>query len=363
MPTTLRSAVFSLCKVVKEKAAAKEIAELVYNLSVPIESKETGEKCPNPHGNLGYLAQRSNCEFQGYLFFDDNADEIELPIYLKAGHLSKAERVLIEKGHKTITRVLEMCLCDIKQESTVAAEVINPYSQLKKVNLVQAEETLLTDEEIQPVVSAFKRGAVYRALLDSKFTHICQQIGVKNLQASMKALAKEIRDSLGEDASQSMKELTLRLRSHVNPESDIVIAYIILMYALRESLKQICQLLYKAICGGDLFVLNNDNIINIEMRSSNSVCYFYKVFSQEIFLSHFENNVGSVVLLDCDPSKHTHLHEFGIVIATTINLSGEFGQTAKYSLVTINEELIYIPHLTEAVLQAGLPEVRIHPEK
>ena len=69
--------------------------------------------------------------------------------------------------------------------------------------------------------------------------------------------------------------------------------------------------------------------------------------------------MGSVLLIDCDPSPDMHIHEFGMLVAETLNFAGEFGQTAKYSFVTVDEELIPIHHLTKSILQTGLPFVEV----
>ena len=65
--------------------------------------------------------------------------------------------------------------------------------------------------------------------------------------------------------------------------------------------------------------------------------------------------MGSILLIDCDLPHGIHIHEFGMLIAQTLNFAGEFGESAKYSVVTVDEELIHIHHLVDEVLKVGLP--------
>lgn len=364
MPTDFRREVFTLCKKLQKNDSAQEIGTFIHNLSTIKESAETGKVAKSLHGDFAYLAKQSNNEFHGYLFLDDNIDSIDLPMFLKAEHLSCEERKLIEQGHKTLTRFVELCLSDIAQKSTAVAESMDPYFLYKKVVISQTAESLISDEEISLAVSAFKNGAVYKALMASNYAEMFSRIKIADMRALIGVTEKEINQSLGEDIATDLKDFSFRFHSSgINPTSvnitDVMIAFSILISALRKSLQLSCRLLYRAICGADLFVLNNDNIINIEKKSANAVCEFYKVLAQDFPLDFVGGEMGSVLLIDCDPSPDMHIHEFGMLVAETLNFAGEFGQTAKYSFVTVDEELIPIHHLTKSILQTGLPFVEV----
>ena len=72
--------------------------------------------------------------------------------------------------------------------------------------------------------------------------------------------------------------------------------------------------------------------INIEKEATTAICKFYKVFSQDIAFDFAGGAMGSIILMDCDLPNDTHIHEFGMIIAETLNFASEFGETAKYSL-------------------------------
>lgn len=105
-------------------------------------------------------------------------------------------------------------------------------------------------------------------------------------------------------------------------------------------------------------ILNNENIINIEKEATTAICKFYKVFSQDIAFDFAGGAMGSIILMDCDLPNDTHIHEFGMIIAETLNFASEFGETAKYSFVTVDSEMIHIHPLVKEILRVGLPMVK-----
>lgn len=101
----------------------------------------------------------------------------------------------------------------------------------------------------------------------------------------MAVIEKEFSTGYNEDIPSDLSALSMRLLNKQLNAPDILYAYAIMIYALKESLRMACQLLFGAICGGDLVVLNNDNLINIENRTSSQICNFYKVFVQGALFS------------------------------------------------------------------------------
>lgn len=355
MSTNFRSEVFKLCKKLQKNDVAKKIGGIIHDMSTVSESKEIGEKITDPRNDFAYIAKHNNTEFHGFVFLDDNIGNIELPHFFNPDHLLCEERCLIEQGHKTLVRFIELCLSDIASESKDVADSMNPYFLYKEVKISENIVPLLSDDEMKPAVEAFKNGTTYRALIASKFTKLFCKIDVNALRTLVGLLEKDINRSLGEEVSKDLRDFSMKLHSKLDNISDVMLAFSILMLGLKTSLKLSCRLLYRAICGIDFFVLNDDNIINIEKRTSTVVSEFYKVFAQDIHPDFSGSEMGSVLLIDCDLPHEAHVHEFGMLIAQTLHLTGEFGSSAKYSFVTVDEELIPIHNLVEAVLEVGLP--------
>lgn len=360
MSTNFRTEVFKLCKALQKNETSKMIRNVIYEMSV-IKEPKVGEKATNPHNDFADIARHFNTEFHGFIFLDDNLDKLNIPSVFKPNHLMQDERLLINQGYKTLSRFVELCLSEISSISKDVADSINPYYLCQEVAIPTDTISLLTDDELTPAVSAFKNGTVYKTLLNANFTNLFDKIPIESMRGLIFSLEKEINQSLGENVSKDLRDFSMKFHSSLNNITDVMFAFSILLLALKLSLKLSCHTLYRAICGLDLFVLNNDNIISIEKNISTIMSQFYKVFSQDISFDFSGSEMGSILLIDCDINQDFHIHEFGMLISQTISFAGEFGQSAKYSFVTVNEEMINIHHLVDEILKTGLPTV--YPEK
>ena len=357
MATNFRTEVFKLCNKLQEDEDSQRVGGLIHDMSVVTEPAEIGKRVTDSRNDFAYIAKHNNTEFHGFVFLDDNLEKIDVPQFFNPKHLSHEERNLVEQGHKTLTRFVELCLSEVASQSKEVANSMSPYFLYKQVNISKDTSALLTDDELKPAVLAFKNGTAYKALMEANFTKLFRRIDITALRALLGTLEKEIDQSLGEDVSKDLRDFSLKLHSKLDNITDVMFAFSLLMLAIKTSLKLSCHLMYRSICGVDLFVLNNDNIINIEKRTSTVISEFYKVFSQDIQPDFTGSEMGSVLLIDCDLPNDTHIHEFGMLIAQTLNLAGEFGTSAKYSFVTVNEELIYIHQLVGELLKVRLPIV------
>ncbi len=355
MATDFRREVFQLCKKLQKDATAQQIGKTIHDMSVVSESVEVGGKVTSSKNDFAYIAKNNNSEFHSFLFLDENIEKIKVPDFLFPEKLSTEERGLLERGHKTLIRFAELCLFDINSESELVAHYLNPYFTYKDVHISDVTESLLSDADMQPAVEAFKRGKIYTKLMETKFTAMFERIDDSNFRALLGTLERVINESLGDEVEKELQDFSLKLRFGLRNIPDTMFAFSILMLALRESLKLSCRILYRAICGIDLFVLNNNNLINIEKNTSTLACKFYKVFSQDILFGSSGSEMGSILLIDCDLPSDIHIHEFGMLITQTILFDGEFGSSAKYSFVTVDEEMVYIHPLTEAIIQSRLP--------
>ena len=218
-------------------------------------------------------------------------------------------------------------------------------------------KSLLSDDELNSAVAAFKNGIAYKTLMEANFTKLFCRIDDNSMRALFGVVEKEIDQSLGEDVTKDLRDFSFKLDSQLKNITDVMFAFSILMLALKMSLKLSCRLLYRAMCGIELFVLNNDNIIKIERRVRTTVSEFYKVFSQKVQVDYSGSEMGSLLLIDCDLPYDKHIHEFGMLVSETVNLVGEFGSSAKYSFVTVDENLICIHELVKEVLRVGIPTV------
>lgn len=359
MPTDFRREIFQLCKKLHDNKDAQKIGQMIHKMSVVSNTTQIGEKVTTSKNDFAYIAKHENSEFHGFLFLDENIEEIKLPEFLTPERLSTEERNLLERGHCTLTRFIDLCLSDIKEESLLVAESLSPYFMFKNIKISESVEPLISDLDLLPAVNAFKNSNIYVELMKSKFTTIFGRFDNNNLRLLYSTLEKEINNSLEDEIGEALYNFNKRLESKLSNSSDIMLAFSLLMISLRNALKLSCRMMYRAICGIDLFVLNNNNIINIENKSSTIVCEFCKVFSQVIHKDYSGSEMGSILLIDCDLPSDIHVHDFGMLIEQTIHFDKEFGTSAKYSFVTIDEQMVYIHPLINTILRVGLPECKI----
>ena len=149
MSADFRSEVFKLCKKVQKDESAQMIGKIIHDMSVIVE-KKTGETIKDARSDFAYLAKHSNSEFHGFLFLDENIDKIKLPEFYKPSALLPDDRALMERGHKTLIRFIELCLSDIANDSKNVAESISPYYLYKDVSVPANAEALLSDDDMQP---------------------------------------------------------------------------------------------------------------------------------------------------------------------------------------------------------------------
>lgn len=356
-----RKEIFKLCKKLQKDGETQKIQRLVHNMSVSVEHREAGIFHGSLHGDFAYLAKRSNSQFHGYLYLDEHLEHIEPQIPLNVEHLTEGERALLERGHRTLTRFVELCLGELKEKEPLAAEAADPYFLLCEVSCSAAAEPLLSDKELQPAVDAFQKGKIYQAMLAFDLEKLFQKLQREDMRQLIVAMEKEIGQSYDEEeVSENMQKFSLSLHGKKIRLSaaEYLMSSVAILAALKSSLTTSCQMLYEAICGGDLIVLNNENVIAIEKNFSNALFKSCKVLMQGLYISTISWGVKSVVLLDCDPSETWHLHEFGIVTGMTESIKRDLGETTRLTFAVLDDELNPIHNLTNTIIRARVPGMR-----
>lgn len=141
---------------------------------------------------------------------------------------------------------------------------------------------------------------------------------------------------------------------------DIIMAEILLILGLRKTLENASSLLFTALVGEDLIVLDNNNIINIDKNFSNILHKVFQISCNDIFLARSDNTVGNILLIDCFPNEKNHIHEFGYITSYTANWSQEVGNTSKITAITVDDTLNPIYTLTNEIIKKEFPPVINH---
>ncbi len=338
---SFRSEVFELCKLLKRVPDVEPIKLLIMNLNVHTDDESMGDR-----SSFGYVSRHSHNQFFGYLFTDENVSLYNKDqLFKDISALQTSERCLLERGQATIDLFINEALCDLGKTYPNLVKVLNPYSQFKPIKQITAD-AFLTKEEISKCVLAFKNTAPYRNLINSRISGILKTISEKQLFQLWQLMYQDIIQKPYDTVSSDIMEMALKYTNNQNLQENLLFKSACLILALREMLNVVAQLMFTAMVGEDLIVLDNDNIISIEKNESNLVNKYMIVLVQDLPIRCGIDTVGSIVLIDCEPLDNYHIHEFGFVKAETFSMNEDTGMTNKLSFSIIDEDLNPIFNLT-----------------
>lgn len=358
MRANFRNEVFRLCKIIKKKEETKEIKKLIHDLSVNTEKDNTNSVDTEiflNRSDFGYVSKHSSNQFYGYLYTDEHI-ELYKDMFPKLEPLVETEKKIIAQGHATVMALVDGCLKDLKVNYPVLYNAINPYSQYKSIKPI-SEKSILHEDEVKDAISAFKDSKIYRKLFSSQIVDIFQNLPQEQMQMLLAVMDRDIIRTPSDVVPEDIRDFSLRLLQKVKDVTDVLMAESVLVLALREALVVACQLIFVALAGEDLIVLNNDNIIRIENNQSNLLYEVMTVLVEDIIIKYSTTLTGDILLIDCDPSDNYHIHEFGIIRSVTISFNNETGQTTKVSFVTVDEDMNFLHNLTDTILKIEFPPV------
>lgn len=361
MSVDFRSAVFHLCRKLTTNKEALFIQKTIHDISVVITTENEDPKVWKrpPHGDLAQIAAHNRLQFLGYLLADESVEDINKTPPFQATHLDNSERKVIERAHVTLQLFVSECTEDLKAKYPKAYLLIEPYGLFRKPQISSDAEPFLNSNDIKECVNAFKNGKLYKKLIENDAFQILENAGENMIKQLCVIQQKQFTD----DFSVTTKETTdyvHRIQSGVEFNvPDILMTYSIFSYALRRSLVIATQMLFEAIIGHDMLVMNNDNIINIEGAKSDTVYEKYIILIQDALWGRTGGDVGSIVLLSCSPSENYHIKEFGLVFALTVSFIGEFGDSSKLTIATVDEELNEIHLLTDFILSTKIGSIPV----
>lgn len=356
---SFRDEIFALCKKIQKCEAQKEMAILMCKLSESEIQKDNESSHLKMNDNYTMLVRHYGNQFMGYLYVDENIDTFSLPIALKISHLNKQQREKIEQAHNTLLLFVDKCLEDINKKYAIVGNMLNPYSGYKQIQIHTKNTMLLSSSDLENAASAFQQGKLYKKLVEGNCYRLLEKIPKESLEAIMEKIAREMNDSVFDNISKDIYHLSISLSNQDERIDSIVFAYLVLIFALRRTLAISCQLLYEAICGDDLIVLDNNSIISYD-RNSNILYKKRIVLAQGIFYNKFSSLANSIILVDCSLSEEEHIHEFGWLVEITDSWSQSMGNTTKFVLVEVDDELNPIFEFTNEIIKSNIYRIEYH---
>lgn len=332
-----RNAVFELCKILQRDIIKDEISSLMINLNCYKE----GQAEPN-RSNYGYLGKSLRNQFHGFLFIDEKRYSIaELKETIS---LSVNEKTLLHQGHMVLTDFIDNCLEDIKKEAPHIAKVIDPYSRYIPIQKISVNSRVKTDV-FEQCVSEFKNTAIYKKLIESSMWQIIKSMPEGQIERLVGVLDKEIIHTSLDNVPDEIRNFSFRrMQSSLNTQ-DLLMRDACIILSLREMLANACQLLYCALVGGDLIVLDNNNLISIDNEASNAVYSYMTVLVQGIIMNMHSDLVGDILLINCEIASKHKIHEFGRIHQATISFNQDEGETTKLTFCLVDDTLNPISNL------------------
>lgn len=353
-----RSEVFKLCKILERNKESKEIKNLIYSLNVYNENKnlnDTNTRSVLNRSDFGYASKHESNQFYGFLYANEHIESYK-ELFPEIKPLENTEKKIIAQGHATVMMLVEGCLEDMKRCYPTLYDAINPYSNYKPIKVI-SESSILCENEFKSAINEFKNSKVYRKLFSSQIIDIFKDIPQEQMEILLGVMDRDLIRTPLDVVSEDIGNFAIRILHGVKDVTDVMMAEAILILALRESLAIACQLLFIALAGEDLMVLNNDNIINIESNYSNLLYEVMTVMVEGILVRYSTKLSGDILLIDCDPSDKYHIHKFGIIRSATISFNNETGQTTKVTFVTIDEDMNFLHNLTDKIIKIEFPPI------
>lgn len=350
---SFRDEIFQLCKTAQKSDETKLISELIKGLSLV----KDGEEYNLGRANFNHIAKYSNNQFYGYLCANDHIEEYK-SVFPQIVPLSSEEVHILSKAHATIMMLIHGCLDDFKNNFPKLYFYLNPYWNYKPINSMhEKNSSILEKSNYQKAISAFKASELYQKLYTSNINEIFESFTDGDIQKMFAVFDHEMRNCPIGRIPESIDNFTKCLFTGYKSVPEILIAEIILIFAVRKSLGSACSLLFSALVGEDIIVLNNDNIISIDKIFSNALQKVITISCNDVFLSRATNIVGDILLIDCSPNANCHMHEFCFINSYTLNFDQEMGYTSKFTMAAIDDSLNPIYLLTDAIIKKDFPSV------
>ncbi len=198
---------------------------------------------------------------------------------------------------------------------------------------------------------------MYEKLISSQIVDMFRDLPKEQMGALMEVIYRDTLQTALDIVPKDIRDFSMRLLHKITDVPDLMMAGSVLILSLRESLAAACQLLFVALTGEKLIVLNNDNIISIDKNQSNLINEVMTVLVDDFITRISTSLAGDILLIDCEPIENHHIHDFGMIMSATSSLNQETGQTTKIDMIKLDEDMNCLYNLTNTIIKADFPLV------
>ena len=359
MSTSFEKAVFQLCKKINKDSKFEEIRNDIKSVIINKKNHTDNFLDYKIYEDQSYVANHFRMQFLGFLLVDESLDEINSKTLFQLKKYNKQERQILEKAYITTIHFIDKCLEDVKNKYPKVSLLLDPYAQYRKPKIESDAQSFLDEEDIEQCAASFKSGKIYNKIISNDALQIIENTDERIISYLATTLKKQFSDEM-RGVSPEIKEYIQKIKtSNRIGTEDVLMAYSIFCYTLMSSLETAIQIMYDALIGKTMVVMNNENIIALPNHSSDLIFEKRSVLIQDAIINNTYGGVGSIALLDCDSSKETHIKDFGIMVSITINYANDLGESTKITIITVDDELNKIHLLTNSILDTDLGKASI----
>lgn len=341
-----RGEIFDLCKILKSNTC-KEFELLRHTMSSLQLSNNNASEINLKH-DIFSNGVRLNSDFYGILVaFEKRLTVFDTTKSIKT-ELNKDEFESIAFGNSLVNVFFNMCLTEIYDINPAFAKAMHPYSFLIPLE-APAPSFEYDMSAFQVAVDSFKHSSVYESVFKSNALQVLSGNSEKTAKELIQILYRDIIMVPMEKVSDDIAALLMRSKGMKNMSlmsaTDAMSLISFKLLALREMLSNAARLIYCAILGIDLTIIDESSLINIEKNSSNLVYSYKTILIQGIVIKPLEDLIKSMLLLTID-YQQTKIHEFGTIKSYTVNFNQTEGGTTKISYCLVDDDLNPIFNLT-----------------
>ena len=337
-----RNEVFTLCKTLQSMDHFDNLRQTMTSLRLSPAGSMIAPKTEICANGIHLCA-----EFYGILL----AFQYKLSSFPNTEHdkmiLNNDEYNSIAYGQCYISRFIEMCLSELTSRNPIIGKMLSPYSFLKPIDEIPDFE--IDSSIFHNAVKSFQDSTVYHALTDTNVLTAFSRIPEDAIRTLFGVLYRDIiqapMDTVSDEIfSLKAREQGFKPNQKINPVDALQLISFKLL-ALREMLSAAASLIYDAMLGSELVVIDENSLIDIEKNVSNVVYSFKTILVQGGIHCPFNDILNIVFLLHVDNGK-AKIHDFGRAKSSTFSFANENGDTTKLSFCVLDADLNPISNLT-----------------
>ncbi len=332
---TVKDTAYKLCKSAIASEARQALQALIHELNVS--SDASGRK---GRGEFGYAARRQGAHLLGYLLVDQERARISSgPLPLAIPPLADSERQILGSAHAELVALNRACTEPIVSKIPAATAALDPYSAVAP--LLRATATLNPSKRMIP---------------ESEVTEIALEFGKHSALQVIGATPPAFLNQLNEHSTHSAVTGLLQLiaragTAHVpsaihqamfglapSDPNRLITCYCCALLVIRESLRNLNQILYQAILVDKPPILDEDCIVAVDDVHKNILGTSATIsFQPEIDTIVLE--AGDIALLKQLPNSVIPLE--GLIRLETLRFqsSVDFGSTNTIQTRLLDDDL------------------------